>query len=62
MAPVPPDKASAFDAIPDPDAVKARLARIAAEARLLRPLLRLAERKAREQRRLRNNGEGDHAA
>jgi hypothetical protein len=53
---------SAFEAIPDPDAVKARLANIAAEARLLRPLLRLAERKARELLRLQDAGGNDRAA
>jgi hypothetical protein len=53
---------SAFAAIPDPESVKARLAKIAAEARLLRPLLRLAERKARELRRLQDAGGDGRAA
>jgi hypothetical protein len=62
MLPAHEDDASAFDAIPDPETVKARLARLAAEARVLRPLLRLAERKAREQQRLQEESGGDHAA
>jgi hypothetical protein len=48
---------SAFEAIPDPEVVRERLSQIAAEARLLRPLLKLAERKAREQERLRASEE-----
>jgi hypothetical protein len=59
MPTTPQPVQSAFEAIPDPEAVRKRLSRIAAEARLLRPLLRLAERKAREQERLRYDGEGD---
>jgi hypothetical protein len=52
-----PSVQSAFDAIPDAEAVRERLSQIAAESRLLRPLLKLAERKEREQKRLRANGE-----
>lgn len=51
MPNTPTDDPSVIDAIPEPEAVKARLTRLAAEARLLRPLLRLAEQKARERQR-----------
>jgi hypothetical protein len=44
---------SPLEVIPDPEAIKARLAAIYAEARLLRPLLTLAERKQEAERRAR---------
>ncbi len=51
---------SPLDAIPGADAIRARLTTIYAEAKLLRPLLRLAERRAREVER-RQSKRGAHA-
>jgi hypothetical protein len=42
-----------FDVIPNPDAVRVRLAIVLTEADLLRSLLRVSERRSREEARLR---------
>jgi hypothetical protein len=47
-----PDSQPSFAIIPDPEAVRARLAIVSTEAALLEKLLKIAERKKRELERL----------